>query len=74
MSYVPFSVSDLREIAKRLAYWERRLVSKDGEYTDASNLVNRIEIHRPGDPGDIIGHIVLEDGWVGFKFIEQEEK
>jgi hypothetical protein len=63
---VPLTVGDLREIAKRLAQWEKRLTEKGGGWSDASALVERIEIHRPDEPGDIIGHFVLIDEWVGF--------
>lgn len=62
----PLSAEDLTEIAKRLKAWERLLVGPNG-YTERSNLVTRIEIHRPDDHREIIGHFVLEDEWVGFR-------
>lgn len=72
MSTVPFTAWDLREIAKRLAKWDR-LLTREGEYTDLSNLVSRIEVHRPDDTGEIIGHFVMLDGWVGFEFNKEEK-
>lgn len=63
---VPLTHEDLSEIAKRLRQWEKRLVGPTG-YTDASNLVSRIEVHRPDDFGEVIGHFVLYDEWIGFR-------
>lgn len=71
MSRVPYTSSDLLEIAKRLRAWERLLVGPNG-YTDRSNLVSRIEVHRPEEPGEIIGHFVLEDECVGFLPLEDQ--
>lgn len=67
MSHVPLTVSDLREIAKNLAEWERLLVKKGtDEYTDRARLVRSIEIERPDSDGEVIGKFILTDGWVGF--------
>ena len=63
---VPLAVADIEEIAKTLRRWERRLVDKRGAYTQLADNLSRIEIMRLDDD-HIIGHIVLEDGWVGFR-------
>ena len=62
----PLSALDLEEITRSLKRWERRLF-KDGEWTLLSQNVERIEVHRPEDPGMVIGHFVLQDGWLGFR-------
>lgn len=73
MSYnIPFTADDLLVISKQLRAWEKRLVHPVNGYTKASELVNRIEVHRPDDTGEIIGHFVLEDGWLGFQFLKEK--
>lgn len=72
MTRLPYSHDDLFEIARRLKQWEKRLVGPNG-YRDASVLVTRIEVHRPEDPGEIIGHFVLVDEWLGFRPLEDSE-
>lgn len=69
----PFTAWDLREIAKQLSYWEKRLIKPGTGYTAASNLISRIEVHRPDDTGEIIGHFVLVDEWLGFQPLESKE-
>ena len=62
----PLTVSDLEEIAKTLRRWERRLIDKEGAWTQLAENISRIEVLRPDDSA-VIGHIVLDDGWVGFR-------
>jgi hypothetical protein len=62
----PLSAQDLTSIAGMLRRWERRLY-KNGEYTALSEGIEKIEVHRPEDPGFVIGHFVLQDGWLGFR-------
>lgn len=65
------TVEDLRTIATSLAEWDRLLFDKNGDYRERASLVRRVEVMRPEDT-EVIGHFVLEDGWVGFQPITKE--
>lgn len=67
----PLTHEDLTEIAKRQKNLERIFFDKDGNYKEASNLISKIVVHRPDDMDDVIGHFVLNDGWLGFEFVEK---
>jgi len=68
MPETPFTADDLERIAKALREWERLLLDKDGGFRRRSELVKSIEVTRPDDDGEAIGHFVIEDGWVGMRF------
>lgn len=71
MSYqeVPFSADDLRAIADQVDRFSDFLI-QDGEYPKG-DLTIYIAIQRPDTfDSQVIGHIVCEDGWLGFQPIE----
>ena len=73
---LPLTPSDLREVAKLIEKTERLLYTKNGEYkadffSTATTGIWTIPVVRPdayygGDDVEIIGHLVPEDGWLGF--------
>lgn len=68
MSTFPFTSEDLRRIAKSLDEWNRLLInSKTADYRPRAELISRIAVTRPDDT-EVVGHFVLDDGWVGFEF------
>ncbi|MGG7510972.1 hypothetical protein [Plantibacter sp. YIM 135249] len=65
----PFTADDLRRVAKSLEEWERLLIKRGtGEYAPRAELITRIEVTRPDGGDEVIGHFVLDDGWLGFAF------
>lgn len=61
------TADDLIEIAKTQKKLGRLFYDKDGNYKDVAAYIQRIEVLQP-DGTDVIGHFILEDGWVSFEF------
>lgn len=69
MTYsVPFSANDLRRIADQMDRFTDILLA-GGSYAE-DDLTVHIAITRPDFGDAIIGHIVCEDGWLGFQPVE----
>lgn len=66
----PLSHEDMSNIAKQQKRLERVFFDKEGNYKENANYVGKIEVLRP-DGDDVIGHFILEDGWLGFEFLEK---
>ena len=77
LSDVPLGAGELRQIAGLIEDLTQFLLNDEGEYRGPfggeQSLIGVVElpVHRPVDgyigTQPIIGHAVLEDGWIGFR-------
>lgn len=71
MSAIPLSPDDLRTLADAVEAWGKALIDENGEYLPFTVTAHSLELQAP-NTAEVIGHLVFEDGWIGFEFGDAE--